>query len=232
MSKDQTSKKLNPRGHASSEQFHDPSKQTTSKNKIKNYSEQYRTNLEKYHSINKSNNMSNSLIENVSINASSNKTTDCDMQEEKTLYIFYPDNLKEGTTKNNLQDAITFKKKKSKKSKIESVDYIEKNTSDFKNVHNKLLKTENLPEISSNSISKDEFKITRLTGLFTEKQRTDEIPKETTNTGKKAKKIKKKSQAFSSAKEEQKLKAKEENAIQSLKSLIEAYINANEVSKL
>lgn len=211
---------------SSSEQIDRHQNRTTFANRIKNDSEQFRT----------TNNESkaNSFIGNLSINTTSDKASNnlnCDMKNDNTVYIFYPDNVKDKTASKKVEsDAMKSKKKKIKKSQTETTDSTKKSTSSLKPLSNEVPKIENLDELSSNLHSKDSPKFMSFFALSSEKKTNVEIINEASKSGKKSKNLKKKSKS-SAVKEDQKLKAKQEGAVQSLKSLIEAYVNANEVIK-
>lgn len=151
------------------------------------------------------------------------------MKNDNIVYIFYPENFKDKTVSRNIENGtMKSKKKKFKKSKAETIDSMGKITSSFKPSFDEVSQLENLDKLSSNIYSKDSSKFKSFFASSTEKKSIGEFTKETSKSGKKSKNLKKKSKS-SVVKEDQKLKAKQEGALQSLKSLIEAYINANEV---
>lgn len=210
---------------STSEQIDSHENRTTFANRIKNDSEQFRT----------TNNESkaNSFIGNLSINTSdkASNNLNCDMKNDNTVYIFYPDNIKDKTASKKVEsDTMKSKKKKIKKSQTETTDSMKKSTSSLKPLSNEVPKIENLDELSSNLQSKDSPKFMSFFALSSEKKTNVEITNEAPKSGKKSKNLKKKSKS-SAVKEDQKLKAKQEGAVQSLKSLVEAYVNANEVIK-
>lgn len=150
------------------------------------------------------------------------------MKNDNIVYIFYPENFKDKTVSRNVEnDTMKSKKKKFKKAKAETIDSMGKITSSLKPLFDEV-PLENLDKLSSNIYSKDSSKFKSFFASSTEKKTIGEFTKETSKSGKKSKNLKKKSKS-SVVKEDQKLKAKQEGALQSLKSLIEAYINANEV---
>lgn len=173
-------------------------------------------------------------MDNLSVNTASDKASnnpDCDMKNDNIVYIFYPENFKDKTVSKNVEsDSMKSKKKKFKKSKTETIDSTGKITSSLKPMFNEAPKLENLDKLSSNLSSKESTKFRSFFAPSTEKKTNGEFTKEASKSDKKSKNLKKKSKP-PAVKEDQKLKAKQEGALQSLKSLIEAYINANEVIK-
>lgn len=146
-------------------------------------------------------------------------------------------NVLEKISNKNSENDLKTKKKKLKKSKRDLTNFEVTNLNKISSTEHSLnqlpsIETKSIKGLSSDLNVKSNLDIVKFSAVSIEKTTGDTVfAKEFLKTKGKSKSVKKKTKT-SALKEDQKQKAKLESAIQSLKCLVEAYINANEVMYL